>query len=129
MLPPAVRVGDLWWATVPFGERTDGKRRPVVILGWQGLGDEGGDPHILVVPSYTFDKDPLKARTSDRRVKDWNAAGLLEDSFIRCARLWSLAPAAIDFGAGRMGVLDHSELRLVLDEVTKFFAVTGFVHV
>lgn len=123
-----IHVGQVWWGMVPFGEIDDAKRRPVVILGWAGL-ERGGDAHVLVVPSSTFDGNPAKARASDMRLKDWSVAGLGEGSFIQCARLWSLSPSVLSARGSSLGTLDHADLQAVMAEVSKMFAVTGFATI
>lgn len=111
---------------VPFGERAAmGKKRPVVILGWRGVGMPNTRARILVVPSYTFDGDPTQAGPFDLKVRDTAVSGLDEGSFICCGRLWSLAPEAFDFRGDPIGTLDIGEHNAVLAEVTKFFGVTG----
>ena len=125
-----LQVGQVWNGMVPFSDDDKkAKHRPVVILGWAGLNVTRGDAHILVVPSSTFEGDPAKARLSDLKLKDWRVAGLSADSFIQCARIWSLAPAAIDFTSGLRGSLDAADLHAVMSEVSKLFSVSGFATV
>jgi len=124
-----LRVGDVWWGTVPYGEVVDAKKRPVVILGWRGVGLRDGDAHVLVVPSSTFSGTPAKARESDIGLKDWKVAGLEAGSFIQCARLWSLSPLAIDFDSGLLGSLDAADLNAVMGEIAAFFSVPALATV
>ena len=129
MVQTLVQQGQVWPCMIPFGEVEEAKERPVVVLGWRGFSVANGDRHFLVVPSSTFNGDPTKARESDIRLADWKVAGLGEGSFIQCARLWSLAPAAFDFTQPLKGTVDSADLNAIMTEVAKLFGVTGFVGV
>lgn len=124
-----LQIGQVWWGKIPFGEVVDAKTRPVVVLGWRGFNVPNGDPHILVVPSSTFGGDPSKARESDIRLADWTLAGLAADSFIQCGRVWSLAPAAIDFDSPLTGSVSSRDMLAIMTEVGSFFGATGYVAI
>ncbi|GAA2750194.1 type II toxin-antitoxin system PemK/MazF family toxin [Amnibacterium kyonggiense] len=124
-----IQLGQVWHAWVPYREKPKpgeaaGKFRPVVILGW--ALEPGQSQDVIVVPSTTFDKTPSKAKTNDLRLRDFGTAGLDKDSFIRCGRLTSLDPRSLDRDKGPLGTLTDRDLKMIVNEVSPMFAVSGF---
>lgn len=118
-----IRRGQVWTARVPFHEQDQGKDRPVVVLGWSPFTPSNDDHNIMVVPSFTFQNDPSKARSGDYAPRDWEDAGLGAGSFIRCRRLMTIAPQAFRFDKPMLGTLTPFDLDIVFTEVGRLFAV------
>jgi len=97
-----VRPGDLVVADIPFTDGTASKKRPVLVLWF-----DGQDAVVAAVTSA------MPRTITDVPLDDWRSSGLRVASTVRLSRLDCLEQSLLVFQLGHISSADAQRLRAV----------------
>src|SRR5262245_25684706 len=99
------RRGDVVSVRFPFSDAAGAKARPAVVISTDPYHD-GWDEILLVAITS---RPPRSARATDCALRDWNAAGLAQPSWVRS----HFATAHRNLVTAKLGALSTRDLQAV----------------
>ena len=98
-------IGDVWWVHFPFGDTSEEKRRPAIVID---------DETIAILAMYVTSKS--KETPYSIEIEDWEATGLKKPSWARIDKIVKISEWNIDFKIGELSDCDRIKILQLTSE-------------
>lgn len=104
------RFGEVVLVAFPLTGKSETKKRPALVIL------DTGDVDLVLAPITTTERHGL----GDYKLKNWAAAGLLKESWIRLGKVASLEKYSIDRRLGELTPEEKTSVAAIWKEVYQF---------